>query len=77
MTEDSKVRLKRLTLMAIDRYENGEGFTNQEVEAYFGCLRTSFGETEASGFLNLVLHTIKAKQQSGLLKCVDKSGWPI
>lgn len=59
MIEDNKIRLKRLTLMAVDRYRNNEPFTNEEVNAYFECLNTVFGANEASGFLNLVLDTIK------------------
>jgi hypothetical protein len=59
MTEDNKTRLKRLTLIAIDRYRNNEPFTNEEVNAYFECIGTVFGENEASGFLNHVLDTIK------------------
>jgi hypothetical protein len=59
MTGNNRTRLKRLTLMAIDRYRNNEPFTNEEVNAYFECIGTVFGENEASGFLNLVLDTIK------------------
>jgi hypothetical protein len=59
MSEDNKTRLKRLTLTAVDRYRNNESFTNEEVNAYFECIGTVFGENEASGFLNLVLDTIK------------------
>jgi hypothetical protein len=59
MAEDNKTRLKRLTLMAVDRYRNNEPFTNEEVTAYFECIGTVFGENEASGFLNRVLDTIK------------------
>lgn len=58
--------------MAIDRYKNGEPFTNQEVEANLNCLRASFGETEASGFLNLVMQTIKENK-----KLVDNFGLAV
>lgn len=66
MAEDSKIRLKRLTLMAFDRYNNKESFTSQEVNAYLECLKESFGENEASGFLNLVLQTIKDHSNENL-----------
>jgi hypothetical protein len=59
MSEQSKERLKRLSLMAIDRYNNGEGFTMEEVNAYFSAVSESFGESNASGVLNLILETIK------------------
>ena len=58
MAED-KSSIKTLTLMAVDRYRNNEPFTNEEVNAYFEDIGTVFGEDEASGFLNLVLDTIK------------------
>jgi hypothetical protein len=55
----AKERLKRLTLMAVDRYRNNESFTIEEVQAYFDALSNAFGSFEASGFLNYVLNTIK------------------
>jgi hypothetical protein len=55
----AKERLKRLTLMALERYENNEAFTLEEVYAYFDALTKAFGPSEASGFLNLVVATIQ------------------
>jgi len=52
-------RLKRLTLMAVDRYKNNESFTWEEVQAYFDAVGKAFGASEASGVLNFVLDTIK------------------
>jgi hypothetical protein len=59
LSEESKERLKRLTLMAIDRYNNNEAFTMEEVNAYFGAVKEAFGDSEASGVLNFVLDAIK------------------
>ena len=57
--ESAKARLKRLTLIAMERYASGEPFTMEEVDAYFACVKAAFGEEEVSGFLNLVLNTIR------------------
>jgi len=59
MSEDNKERLKRLTLMARDRYNDNGSFTMEEVNAYFEAVTKAFGSSEASGLLNLVLDTIK------------------
>lgn len=53
-----KEKLRELTLLAIDRFEHGKSFTWNEANAYFRAIAETFGENEASGFLNLVLDTI-------------------
>jgi len=64
----SQAELENMTLLAVDRHARGQPFTWEEVSMYFKFITDTFGETEASGFLNKVLDFI---QKNYVKKNVD------
>jgi hypothetical protein len=52
-------RLKLITLQAVDCYFKRQPFTIEEINVCFYEIDSLFGRDEGSGFLNIVLDTLK------------------
>ena len=62
----NKKELKHLIQLAYALYNEKLYFSRQMTNEFFQGLKDCFGETEASGFLNLVLETIKMHKWNAL-----------
>ena len=62
----NKKELKHLIHLAYTLHNEKLYFSNQMTNEFFQGITDCFGETEASGFLNLVLETIKIHKWNAL-----------